>query len=136
MKKIVQSIFFAFFFVITIFCNKYLQKSYQVQNDSYFFVPASLYCSLKNIAADYFWFKILVAKRLEPKYIWLFTSMITELDPHFAIAYRYGAILLARTNQSVLAAKLLEKSLNSPVARNDKKMDVFYQYFKVRLSVN
>ena len=124
--------FVIFFFFLTIISNAFLQRFHKLAfYRGNFFLPASLYCSCKNIAADYYWFKLLAMPKPEVGQAWQLTSIITNLDPNFSIAYRYGAIILARQNRHDLAKQLLEKSLASAQVTTDKKMTVFYRYFNI-----
>ncbi|MGE0206643.1 MAG: hypothetical protein AB7R69_02225 [Candidatus Babeliales bacterium] len=101
--------FFTILFFSTLFLNVLLQPYIVAwKNEQWWYVPASLFLSYKNIAADYYWLKLLSDSTT--RHFYTDIDYITSLDESFDIVYRYGFIVLyTYKNRKDLAFRILKK---------------------------
>ena len=99
----------------------------------------------ENLAADIYWMRAVVyfgGQRLgtQKNYDQLFPllDLVTSLDPHFKVAYRFGAIFLAEpfpggAGRPDLAMQLLQKGMAADPRRWEYLQDIgFIHYFSGR----
>jgi hypothetical protein len=96
-----------------------------------------------NLAADVYWMRAVVyfggerridsrAKNYDQLYPLL--DLVTTLDPHFRVAYRFGAVFLGEefpggAGRPDLAVQLLEKGLNNDPARWEYAADIGFVHY-------
>lgn len=99
-----------------------------------------------NLAADIYWIRAVVyygGQRLDKAardfdQLYPLLDLVTSLDPHFRVAYRFGAIFLAEAfpggaGRTDLAIALLEKGLARDPARWEYLQDIgFVHYWWLR----
>ena len=135
-----QSIFIILLFLQTIILNNILQnhkRNIKSTESACFHLHSSWYLSCKNIVADYYWLQLLTTENPSVEYLYASADFITDLDLHFNIVYRYGAVLLGiYKKRNDLALKLLEKSL--PFSNNsiDPRMHTYLWHFRNKFNKN
>lgn len=101
--------------------------------------------SFRNLAADMYWIRAVVyfggqraASRKNFDQLFPLLDLVTTLDPHFGVAYRFGAIFLAEpfpggAGRPDLAIQLLEKGVSFNPKRWEFAEDIgFVHYFWTR----
>jgi hypothetical protein len=108
-------------------------------------VAERLALGFDNLAADVYWIRAVVhfgGQRMSghKNYDQLFPllDLVTSLDPHFKVAYRFGAIFLAEpfpggAGRPDLAMQLLQKGMAADPTRWEYPQDIgFIHYFRTR----
>jgi hypothetical protein len=97
--------------------------------------------SFDNLAADIYWMRAVVyygGQRLsrEKNYEQLYPllELVTSLDPHFRVAYRFGAVFLAEpfpggAGRPDLAVQLLQRGVENDPARWEYLEDIGFVYY-------
>lgn len=97
--------------------------------------------SFDNLAADIYWMRAVVyygGQRLsrEKSYSQLspLLELVTSLDPHFRVAYRFGAVFLAEpfpggAGRPDLAVQLLQRGVENDPARWEYVEDIGFVYY-------
>ena len=88
-----------------------------------------------TIAADVYWIRAVIyyggrhaAARHSYDQLYPLLDLVTSLDPHFMVAYRFGAIFLADTYPD-LAVKLLQRGIERDSARWEYMHDIGFVYY-------
>jgi hypothetical protein len=106
-------------------------------------VARHLTLAFNSLAADVYWIRALqhyggtkLDRRADKRYPLLYPllDLTTSLDPHFSLAYRFGAIFLAEPfpngpGRPDLAVKLLEKGLRAQPRKWEYMQDIGFVYY-------
>ena len=113
-------------------------------------VTSKLALGFRNLVADVYWMRAVVyygGKRLESgaapsgapnaanfDLLYPLLDLVTSLDPHFKVAYRFGAIFLTEAYPSGpgrpdLAIALLQRAIESDSARWEYMEDIGFVYY-------
>ena len=107
-------------------------------------VAERVFLGYKNLVADVYWIRAVVyyggKRRMANLYsgsgappaefaqLYDLLDLVTSLDPHFMVAYRFGAIFLADTYPD-LAVKLLQRGIERDSARWEYMHDIGFVYY-------